>query len=244
MTKQEVFDQCSIIDNVVKLPNIQLDRKLYMEVAKSLELIGGKWNRKVQGFLFPNDPSEMMGRVQDGEIVNLKKDYQFFETPAELADYLVELANIAQHHNVLEPSAGRGAIVNAIVRANAGHIVDCCEIWDLNRCYLTKIPNVIMVNVDFLEYTADDVYDRIVANPPFRNNQDIDHVLHMYECLKSGGRMVSIMSKHWQFAGNKKETDFRNWLDSVDAEVISVDAGTFKESGTNIETCIVVIDKP
>ena len=43
MTKEQVLQDCTIEGNVVKLPNIQLDRKDYQEVAKALELIGGKW---------------------------------------------------------------------------------------------------------------------------------------------------------------------------------------------------------
>ena len=42
-TKEEVLQNCTVEGTVIKLPNTQLDRKLYQEVAKSLELIGGKW---------------------------------------------------------------------------------------------------------------------------------------------------------------------------------------------------------
>lgn len=42
-TKEQVLQNCTIEGNVVKLPSEQLDRKLYQEVAKALELIGGKW---------------------------------------------------------------------------------------------------------------------------------------------------------------------------------------------------------
>lgn len=45
-TINEILKKCSISNNVVTLPDIQLDRKTYSEVAKKLELIGGKWNRK------------------------------------------------------------------------------------------------------------------------------------------------------------------------------------------------------
>ncbi len=43
MSKEEVLQQCTIEGNIVKLPSITLDRKNYLEVKKSLELIGGKW---------------------------------------------------------------------------------------------------------------------------------------------------------------------------------------------------------
>ena len=53
MTKEQVLQDCKVEGNVVKLPNIQLDRKNYQEVAKALELIGGKWKGgKIRGFFF------------------------------------------------------------------------------------------------------------------------------------------------------------------------------------------------
>ena len=51
MTKEEVLQQCTIDGNIVRLPDIQLERKLYTDVAKALELIGGKWKSgKVKGY--------------------------------------------------------------------------------------------------------------------------------------------------------------------------------------------------
>ena len=51
MTKEEVLQKCTIEGNIVKLPNVQLDRNEYLEVKKALELIGGKWKGgKVFGF--------------------------------------------------------------------------------------------------------------------------------------------------------------------------------------------------
>ena len=56
MTKEDILIQCTVGGNVVKLPNIQLERKLYQDVAKSLNLIGGKWvGGKTCGFVFNSD---------------------------------------------------------------------------------------------------------------------------------------------------------------------------------------------
>lgn len=79
MTKEEVLQNCTIEGNIVKLPNEQLDRKLYQEVAKSLELIGGKWKGgKVQGFVFTLDPTELLNQISGGEQRNLKKGVPIF----------------------------------------------------------------------------------------------------------------------------------------------------------------------
>jgi hypothetical protein len=47
---------------------------------------------------------------------------------------------------------------------------------------------------DFLEHKGQ--YDRIVMNPPFdRSGSDIDHVMKAYNCLRPGGRRVTIRFK-------------------------------------------------
>ena len=89
MTKEQVLQECTVEGNVVKLPNIQLDRKEYLEVKKVLELIGGKWKGgKVAGFVFATDPTDLLNQVANGEKRNLKKEFQFFATPEKLADEL------------------------------------------------------------------------------------------------------------------------------------------------------------
>jgi len=234
---ENALERCTIDGFVVRLPDEQLEKSVYAGVKLKLEKIGGKWNSPSQGFLFKKDPSELLGRVQSGEKVNIQKEFQFFETPLELARKVIQLAEIEDSHLSLEPSAGRGRIANFI----RGEI-HVCEFMDDNYEYLKKMYKV--VGRDFLEYKADGMYDRIVANPPFSGNQDIVHVMHMFDCLKSGGRLVSIMSTSWVKGNQKKQIEFREFLEKMGAHTEEVEAGEFKESGTNIATMIVVIDKP
>ena len=54
--------------------------------------------------------------LKEGKRCNLQQEYQFFETPADVADWLVMLAGgIREDDTVLEPSAGRGALIAASV---------------------------------------------------------------------------------------------------------------------------------
>lgn len=240
--KEQVLQECTVEGNVVKLPEGQLDRKLYMEVAKALKLIGGKWKGgKVMGFVFPTDPTELLEQIANGESRNLKKEFQFFATPDDLADYLVELADIKEDDLVLEPSAGQGSIINAILRVRPTKPVRYFELMDINRTFLDKIMLASCVGWDFLECV--DIYDKIIANPPFSKNQDIDHIYKMYECLNEGGRIITIASKHWQSSNNKKETQFREWLEEIGAYIEPIESGRFKESGTLVGANIIVINK-
>lgn len=245
MEAKEVLQQCTVDGNVVKLPDIQLDRKDYLEVKKALELIGGKWKGgKVAGFVFQTDPTELLAKVADGESINLKKDYQFFATPDELCDTMVELAELDNSHQILEPSAGQGAIIKAIVKELGVKNVFCYEKMPVNLEILKGMTDMCTVmGEDFLESTLWNTYDRIIANPPFTKNQDIDHIKHMYEICKSGGKIVTLSSPHWQMASTKKCIEFREWLDEVNAEVMNIERDTFKSSGTSIETRLIIIDK-
>jgi len=249
MTKEEVLKMCEVTGNIARLPDIQLDRKLYLEVKKAMDLIGGKWKGgKVSGFVFDQDPSEMLGQVANGEKRDLKKEYQFFATPDTLADYLVELAFTfhSVRGKILEPSAGQGAIMKAIRRYDPDSFIYVCELMELNRKILFRdIKNFAFLKHNFLElaYFHHDRYDTIIANPPFSKNQDIDHVYKMFKCLSEGGRLVSIVSNHWKLSTNRKETEFREWLHYSNANEYEIEPGTFKESGTMIGGTILVIDK-
>jgi phospholipid N-methyltransferase len=250
MTKQEILQQCTVQGNIVKLPPINLERKLYQDVAKALELTGGKWKGgKVAGFVFDEDPTELLAQIANGESRNLKKEFQFFPTPAKLAAQMAKIANIKKGDKILEPSAGQGAIVKAIM-AEYPFVssVDCCELMGVNKTFLAKIKGVNILADDFLtlnqngQYT--DYYDVIVANPPFAKNQDIDHVKAMFEVLKPDGRLVVIVSPHYQISNNKKETEFRGWLNTINARIEEIQAGAFSESGTAIKTMLLTINKP
>lgn len=244
MTKEEVLQNCTVDGLLVKLPAEQLDRKLYQDVAKALELIGGKWKGgKVQGFVFQEDPSDMLAEIAGGERRNLKKEFQFFATPAGLATELVRIACIGNHDTVLEPSAGQGAIIRAI-NAVSSVVPDCYELMELNVKMLAKTGlRYNLIGNDFLKHTGK-TYSRIVANPPFTKNQDIDHLLAMYECLGRGGRLVCITSESWVTGSQKKQAEFRAWLEKVGAEVLDIEKGAFKESGTSAGGKIVIINKP
>lgn len=244
MEHKEALQKCTVEGNVIKLPNVQLDRKEYLRLKKELELIGGKWKgHKTQGFVFQSDPTKLLQEISNGN-GDTKKQYQFFATPPELADKLVELADVKPEHIILEPSAGQGALIEAMIRY--GH-----PSMNIFAVELMKVNSIVLNEKGFHHELGDflkipeslNYYDRIIANPPFAKNQDIDHVERMYELLKPGGRIVSIMSPHWTFASNKKETAFREWIEEVDAEVIKIEKGVFKDSGTMVNSVIVIIDK-
>jgi predicted RNA methylase len=171
---------------------------------------------------------------------------QLYATPTSLGVRMVELADIRDGQKVLEPSAGAGALCDAI-RAAAD--VDLTAIEGHSGLATAIAGKAQRVHwADFLEWAvvapgAGLGFDRVVMNPPFAKNQDIQHVRAAFSLLREGGRLVSVMSAHHTFALDSASTDFREFLDMHNADTIQLDAGTFKESGTGVNAVLVVIDR-
>ncbi len=241
---EDVLRHCTFNDNILRLPDVQLNPKSYAEVKKWITEAGGKWNGgKIQGFTFDFDATRVAGILMSGKRCNLKQEYQFFSTPPALAEWLVSLSDVKPEYAVLEPSAGTGAIIKAIHKTCPEVVVDAFELMPENRQTLEKMINVSLVDEDFTQGVPR-LYDRIFANPPFAKNQDIRHTRMMYDALDpNGGEMCVITSRHWVNAPETECEQFRNWLHEVNAETHEIPSGVFDESGTSVATMAIVIKR-
>ena len=84
---------------------------------------------------------------------------------------------------------------------------------------------------------------RIFLRHRFAKQADVSNVTHAYSMLAPGGRLVSIMASSFTFRTNVKSENFRA-LVSEFGSVKPNPEGSFKESGTNVNMIIVVLDKP
>lgn len=168
----------------------------------------------------------------------------YFPTPKPVRDVVLARADLQKGQRVLEPSAGKGDIANHIRDEHPD--VDL-HVGEYNHTLheLLDLQGHELVSRDFLSYNPGEIYDRVVQNPPFEGGQDIDHVLHAYDLLKPGGRLVSVMGAGAFFRTQKKDVAFRTWLESVGWSE-ELPAGSFKHAdrSTGVSTRIVVIDKP
>jgi hypothetical protein len=88
-----------------------------------------------------------------------------------------------------------------------------------------------------------DYFDRVIMNPPFEKQADIDHVRKAFSVLKPHGILVSVMAPGFEFRQDRKSTEFRAWLNNVGGIWEALPDGAFKTSGTGIGTRLVVIEK-
>lgn len=232
-----VFDATT---KIWRLPARQLERKLYVEVNRALEAAGGKWSRKDKGHVFDHDPREQLGVIVDtGEVVRHQVVLQQYWTPPNLAKLLVRAAGVRNGHLVLEPSAGHGALVEAVKSAAPRakvHAIDtdpaCGEVL-----MEQKLADVVHVT-DFLTVSPYEV-DRVVMNPPFTRGQDIEHVTHALKFLKPGGVLVAIVSPMALAGSTRKHEEFREALRRYRKNTWPVPAGVFKGSGTGVMTSMI-----
>jgi type I restriction-modification system DNA methylase subunit len=243
----DVLVKCRVEGNNLFLPP-NLERKLYVKTNDALMSIGLKWNKKLTCHVSESDVEDKLEEIiNTGEYESLKdkkKELQFFTTPKNIAELVVNLAQIGGLHDVLEPSCGRGGLVSEINKKVPCAIIEKDE---ENYNYTLKSFNCIGYkengNRDFLSVKPVEEFDRVVMNPPFSKQQDVDHILHAWEFLKPGGILVSICSPSPFFRENKKSIDFRQFLEDNEADIHDLPEGSFKESGTNIRTKIIKVVK-
>lgn len=123
----------------------------------------------------------------------------FYPTPSSLLDKILEGVDWRYVGTVLEPSAGKGNIVDYI-EEHAGHYpyyrstidIDCIE----NEPTLQKIligAKHRLVHDDFLTYHSFKKYDLIIMNPPFdAGDRHLMKALDIQE--KTGGDVICILN--------------------------------------------------
>ena len=125
----------------------------------------------------------------------------FYPTPQNLIDKMLDGLDWKMIHTILEPSAGKGNIVEALrkkedfnnrwyttIKLN----IDCIE-NDQNLRHILKGKDFRVVHDDFLTYDTMKEYDLILMNPPFSNGcKQLLKALEMQK--RNGGAIVCLLN--------------------------------------------------
>lgn len=173
-------------------------------------------------------------------------DGAFFETPAPLVDRMLEAAGLRSGRDcsglhVLEPSAGLGRI--AYAAAALGAHVTAIEQHAGRARELARGRRGIVHNCDFFDFAVSPggLFDVVLMNPPFDGQRDIDHVTHAWKFVKPGGALVAIMSAGAEFSTTKRAVAFRELVEAHGGRFVDLPAGSFKESGTMVNTVMLTM---
>lgn len=208
-------------------------------------------------------PVNMSQNIIDN-IVNGQISKHFVPTPSETIELMIKsLGEIRGGDKILEPSAGYGHIVDKLISKTTLKPcnIDVIEpVEDLRRVLHGK--GYKLVDYDILKYKPKEKYDKIIMNPPFDNGKDILHLLHCYNILKPGGKLVCILPKNvfiptrqpgyekwlkdWLGTGEKREINeyLESLLKTNEHKVINL-GKVFKTSDVpdDVETSMVLITK-
>lgn len=197
----------------------------YNDIKQIMKNFDGKYSKA--GFEFSYPAIQVLDRIRNKETLNLKKSFQFYGTPEKLCNILCEKAFDPYSNksiNILEPSAGQGAIIDSVLNwfnTESVHLelkeITAIEYMNENYQVLenkySSNGKIKLINMDFLEYDEYiNFFDVVIANPPFSKAQDIKHFYKMYEVCKPNGLIVSIMSNSFLYNSQKIFKEFRDFL--------------------------------
>lgn len=146
---------------------------------------------------------------------------QFYPTPPSIAEKMLAGLDFTYIRSVLEPSAGKGDLIQALMRdylvkrwrcADRNLDIDACEIdpylrqilkynFSDERRYEVKAENekdiirkadLHIVHDDFLSYHTYKRYQLILMNPPFADGDK--HLLKAIEMQRKGGMVICLLN--------------------------------------------------
>jgi len=165
----------------------------------------------------------------------------FFPTPYYVIQTMLEGAEIA-NKVILEPSAGKGDIVDYLNDNGAAEVLICEKNADLAQIVKTKGK---FLKDDFLTLESSDIshIDFIVMNPPF--TADERHILHAFNIAPAGCKIISLANANTiknAYSSSRKELKslielYGNWADLGDCF-------TEAERRTGAEIALIKLTKP
>lgn len=266
---REVFTSGATYDGPAITITRQLSRDLWVGVKTVLLKLGAEFVRGGSTFEFESDQDArtiVMHACADGRVMSDAQSAGYVATPAALAEEIVswygELRaplDRSRVLRVLEPSAGRGALLDAITRGGSDqsdwmHVTAIEPDERRARC----LPNNAGVTTHVTTFEAfaalcpDETFDVIIGNPPFATPGHAtlwaDHLLLAWAKLARGGRLVFIVPA---IAGHPHAASTARGKAAEVAALIAehgtreeLDIDAFAESGVRVATCVITLDKP
>ena len=170
----------------------------------------------------------------------------FYPTPRPIIEKMLEAAGIQPDDVILEPSCGKGDILDAVRSRHPDVEIHAIEQnRTLAGVLAAKGYGELIEWGDFLEHEGE--YDVVLMNPPFERGLDAQHVRKAFDLLKNDGRLVAIMSKGPFFRSDAKSREFREWLDELDHDVEELPGDAFRGVDafrqTGVQTALLTIHK-
>lgn len=224
-------------DTFIKIPkalmlgSFSIDKALLREVESVLFAIGAVKMKSghLDYYQFDYDFRSVLDEIVCSGCIPDHKSYQFYPTPEKLARIAVEMADIEDSSECLEPSAGIGGIADLMPVDRT----TCVEFSGLH-CEILKAKGFKTIYSDFLPWANSKYrkFDRVVMNPPYSEGRWKAHTEAAAELVNSGGNLVAILP-------SSARNNFT--LDGFDCEWSQIYANEF--AGTSVSVAILLAKK-
>lgn len=111
----------------------------------------------------------------------------------DIAERMVELAELKKQDVIWEPSAGKGVILK-LIKDFDGHVFSEIRV-DFVVHNLLPISSHL-IGLDCMGIKTVYGFDKIIMNPPFSFRKYVDHILRAWELLRSKGTLVFLYPKN------------------------------------------------
>jgi predicted RNA methylase len=156
-------------------------------------------------------------KLQTGPAIAITRNYEKFFTPEDVAWFMVEHLDPKDGDEILEPSAGNGSLVRAVIEKAPGATVFAFEINQKYEKDLKEAGAKIVVIKDFLTIPVYATFTSCIANPPFGNDTDLQaHFNHIRKHVKKGGKIVMIVPYDFDPKCEHYVSHVNNWSKNSD----------------------------
>lgn len=172
---------------------------------------------------------------------NNREGKEWYATPEPLGLKMLEWAGVHKGDDVLEPSAGDGAIGRFAPNDVNLTMIEPTESLASRAKMANTGANVIVSG--FEEHGTNNKYHAIVMNPPFGNagSLAIKHVQKAFQHLYDGGRIVALIPRGAM--DEKLSSWIANEKEAYQVGEITLPLSTFRNAGTGVNTRIVIIER-
>lgn len=180
------------------------------------------------------------------EFTMFEDNQDFYPTPKNLADKMIAKIDWAYVKTILEPSAGKGDLIESVETFLKTHYrygntqISCIE-KDENLQHILWSKGYKLIDSDFIAYEGGLQFDAIIMNPPFSNGDK--HLLKAIDMMFSGQIVCLLNAETLKNPYSRSRKDLLERLNELNADVEYL-SGEFEEAErkTSVEIALIYIN--